>query len=81
MIVYLWDAPPRCGVSDNEKRARAKAEVFLRGGLADAARVEAAVAVTGIRTLECGYDRTGCGWQAVRGPRGGVRWVPLGGPG
>ena len=81
MIVYLWDAsgPDRSGrgVSDDQGRARQAAEAVLRSGQAHAARVEAAYAMLGMGMLESGYRRTGQGWQALRGERGGIMWEPL----
>jgi hypothetical protein len=81
MIVWLWDADGSgrrgLGVSDDQGRARQAAEACLRSGQADAARVEAAVVVDGTCTLTAGYQRTGQGRQAQRGPRGGIRWEPL----
>ena len=77
MLVWLWDAGRARGVTDNEVRARKAAEAFMRNNRAiDEARMEMAV-VNGPHALNPGYARTGRGWQAVRGPRGGVRWVPL----
>lgn len=81
MIVYLWDAygPARCGsgVSDDQGRAQRAAEACLRSGHASGARVETALAVLGITTLESRYDRTGSGWQARRGDRGRITWEPF----
>ena len=81
MIVYLWDAPGTdrsgCGVSDDQGRARLAAEKMLRSGQAHAARVEAAYAMLGMGMLESGYRRTGLGWQARHGDRGGITWEPL----
>ena len=81
-MVWLWDAGRASGVTDNEMLARQRAGARLRAGQADTARIESAVAEMGLRTMTCGYQRTGSGWQARRGPRGGFRWMPLpGGPG
>ena len=81
MIVYLWDAPgPRrgaLGVSGDPAAARREAETWLRCGQAQAARVEAAYAMLGMGMLESGYRRTGLGWQARHGDRGGITWEPL----
>lgn len=81
MIIWLWDAigPARAthGVTGDETRARRAAEACLRSGTAPSARVELAVTVLDTRTLSPGYERTGKGWQARRGPRGGITWEPL----
>ena len=55
MIVRLWDAGSGHGVTDDQARARRAAEVLVRSGRADAARVEKALAVTGISALASGY--------------------------
>ena len=44
---------------------------------ANDARVEEARAVLGIQTLTSGYRHTGHGWQARRGARSTVTWVPF----
>lgn len=81
MILWLWDADGDGrrgrGVSDDEGRARQAAEAVLRSGQAHGATVEAAVAELGLATLTTGYRRTGQGWQALRGERGGITWEPL----
>jgi hypothetical protein len=80
MIVWLWDTsgPARCGwgVTDDRGRALQIAETYLRGGLADVAKVEGARLVPGTRTLSTGYERTGEGWRGRCGDVG-VRWEPL----
>jgi hypothetical protein len=82
VIVYLWDAPGPArtmrGISGDETAARQAAETCLLTGQADAARVEAAVAVLEIQTLTSAYRRTGRGWQARRGSGGSIKWEPLG---
>ena len=77
MIVWLWDAGSGHGVTDDETRARQAAEVLMRSGQADAARVEKAHLVTGIRALTSGYARTGHGWTAQPRRGGLIAWVPL----
>jgi hypothetical protein len=77
MIVWLWDAGSGHGVTDDQARARRAAEVLMRSGRADAARVEKALAVTGISALASGYLRTGHGWTAQHRQDGLIRWVPL----
>jgi hypothetical protein len=79
MIVYLWDAPPARGVSDDPARAREAAEGFLCAGRASTALVERAHLVTGIQSLYSGYERMGRGWVAVPLGDGPVRWVALAG--
>jgi S-adenosyl methyltransferase len=61
VIVWLWDAGARRGVTDDETRAFQAAEALIRSGQAASARVEKAHLVTGIRALESGYTRTGHG--------------------
>jgi hypothetical protein len=77
VIVWLWDAGSARGVTDDESRARRAAEAFMRSGRADTARVEKALAVTGISALASGYLRTGHGWTAQPRRDGLIRWVPL----
>lgn len=66
MTVYLWQADgPRQGargITDDERTARQHAAVLLRKGQATSAVVE----------IAC----TGLSWQARRGARGRVRWIP-----
>ena len=82
MIVWLWDAGPARGVSDDDARARTAAEGFLRSGRASTALVEGAHLVTGIQSMYSGYQRLGRGWVAVPLGGGPVRWVALAsGPG
>jgi hypothetical protein len=80
MIVWLWDAcgPERSGrgVTDDEARAIQRAEMLMRSGQANVAKVESARADLGIRTLTSGYRRTGQGWHARCGDSG-IRWEPL----
>lgn len=64
MIVRLWDAGSGHGVTDDQARARRAAEVLMRSGRADAARVEKALAVTGISALASGQAR----WRLVSQP-------------
>jgi hypothetical protein len=64
-------------VTDNQARARRAAEMLMHSGRADAARVEKALAVTGISALASGYLRTGHGWTAQTGQDGLIRWMPL----
>jgi len=77
VIVWLWDAGSGRGVTDDQARARRAAEVLMRSGRADVARVEKALAVTGISALASGYLRTGHGWTARPRRDGLIRWVPL----
>ena len=77
MIVWLWDAGSGHGVTDDQARARRAAELLMRNGRADAARVEKALAVTGISALASGYLRTGHGWTAQPRRDGLIRWMPL----
>jgi hypothetical protein len=77
MMVWLWDAsgPARSGrgITDDQTRALAVAEAYLRSGNANVARVEAARLVSGTRTLTTGYERTGEGWRG-RCADSGIRW-------
>jgi hypothetical protein len=77
VIVWLWDAGSALGVTDNESRARLAAAAFIRSGRTTAARVEQAHFVSGVRTLNPGYMRTGQGWTAHPRGNGRIRWVPL----
>jgi hypothetical protein len=74
MILYLWDAPPRCGVSGSLEKAQEAAATVLVAGTARSARIESAL-VALLSTLETGYVRTGQAWQGRRAD-GGIRWVP-----
>jgi hypothetical protein len=80
MIVWLWDTsgPGRCarGVTDDRGRALQVAETYLRGGLANIAKVERARLVPGTCTLSSGYERTREGWRGRCGDSG-VRWEPF----
>jgi hypothetical protein len=77
MMLWLWDAygPARSGhgVTDNQARAFAIAEAYLRSGGASVAKVEGARMVLGVRTLTSGYERTGERWQGRCGDSG-IRW-------
>ena len=66
MIVWLWDVSGPAQI----------AETCLRSGQANAAKVESAVLVSGLRTLTSGYQRTGEGWRGCCGDSG-IRWEPL----
>ena len=81
MIAWLWDAPgpdrSGLGVSGDEGSAKRAAADVLRTGCADVAQVEAAAVTVETDALSCGYRRTGSGWTARLGPRGGIRWMPL----
>jgi hypothetical protein len=73
MIVYLWDAPPRCGVSGSLERAQALAGTAVAEGSAEGALVEAAR--LGLSAaLEPAYVRIGVAYQASRDGCGAVAW-------
>jgi len=75
MIIYLWDAPPRCGVSGSLEKAQEAAGTTLIAGHAPSARVESArLAVSA--ALEPAYDRTGQVWQARSAKDGVITWEP-----
>ena len=74
MIVWLWDAGSRRGISGDEGRARQAAETCLIAGQATVARVERAVTVLGSRSLVMTYQRLGCGWDARR-ISSGISWM------
>lgn len=79
-MVFPWqaDGPERGvrGVSGDQVSAREAAAECLRSGEATTARIEAAMAEIGTRTLADGYRRTGEAWQALLcGSR--VTWVPV----
>ena len=76
MIVWLWDAPPRCGVAGSLRKAQEAAGTILIAGGARAARVESARLALST-ALELAYERTGESWQARRAGRG-IRWEPSG---
>ena len=63
MIIYLWDAPPRCGVSCSLEKAQEAAGTTLMDGHAPSARVESA-RLEFSAALEPAYARTGWVWQA-----------------
>lgn len=77
MIVWLWDAGSGRGVTDDQTHAQLAAEAYMRSGRADAASVEKAHLVTGIRALHPGYARTGQGWTAQHRRGAPIQWVPL----
>jgi hypothetical protein len=76
-VLWLWDAPPRCGVSGSLQRAQAAAGTALLAGRSTLAVVEAARLATSTGTLESAYLRTGQAWQASR-TDGGLCWEPAG---
>jgi hypothetical protein len=75
-VVWLWEAPPRCGVSGSLEKAQEAAGMVLAAGSALTARVEAARLGTSAGTLEPTYVRTGQARQARRAD-GGIRWEPF----
>lgn len=79
MIVWLWDSPGTCGVTDDDAQAREAAEGFMRGSGMRTARVERARVVLGYGWMTSGYLRSGHGWSAERHD-GGITWVPLTSP-
>jgi hypothetical protein len=84
VIVWLWDAngPARTarGVTDDEARARAGAEAFVRSGHANVARVERALARLGIESLTSDYVRMGDGWIVEHHRDGRIAWMPFAAP-
>ena len=80
MNVWLWEAGGGRGVSDQERRARAAAAAYVRGGQAGSARVERALLMAGDRWLTSGYRRTGEAWEARSRRDGRVRWTRLRAP-
>ena len=80
MNVWLWEAGGGRGVSDQERRARAAAAAYVRGGQAGSARVERALLMAGDRWLTSGYRRTGEAWVARSCWDGRVRWTRLAAP-
>jgi hypothetical protein len=75
MIIYLWDAPPRCGVSGSLEKAQEAAGTTLVAGHAPAARVESA-RLAFSAALEPAYARTGRVWQARSAKDGVITWEP-----
>ena len=75
MIVYLWDAPPRCGVSGSLEKAQDAAGTTLIADHAPYARVESARLAHSV-ALEPAYARTGQMWQARRAEGGVITWEP-----
>jgi hypothetical protein len=75
MIIYLWDAPPRCGVSGSLEKAQEAAGTTLIAGHAPSARVESARLVFSA-ALESAYARTGRVWQARSAKDGVITWEP-----
>src|SRR5580700_1495921 len=73
MIIYLWDAPPRCGVSGSLEKAQEAAGTTLIAGHAPSARVESARLVFSA-ALESAYARTGRVWQARSAKDGVITW-------
>ena len=75
MIIYLWDAPPGCGVSGSLEKAQEAAGTTLIAGHAPSARVESARLVFSA-ALEPAYARTGRVWQARSAQDGVITWEP-----
>jgi hypothetical protein len=75
VIIYLWDAPPRCGVSGSLEKAQEAAGTTLIAGHAPSARVESARLVFSA-ALEPAYARTGRVWQAHSAKDGVITWEP-----
>jgi hypothetical protein len=75
MIIYLWDAPPRCGVSCSLEKAQQAAGTTLMDGHAPSARVESA-RLEFSAALEPAYARTGRVWQARSAQDGVITWEP-----
>lgn len=75
MIIYLWDAPPRCGVSGSLEKAQEAAGTTLIASHAPSARVESARLVFSA-ALEPAYARTGRVWQARSAKDGVITWEP-----
>jgi hypothetical protein len=73
VIVWLWDAPPRCGVSGSREQAQEAAGTILIAGRAPSAWVESARLALSA-ALEPAYVRTGQAWQAHPTEGGGLRW-------
>ena len=77
ITIWLWDACSASGVTDGGPRAREAADVCLRAGSADTARVELALLVHGTSTMTMFHNRTGMGWSAQRYRNGRTAWKPL----
>ena len=75
MIIYLWDAPPRCGVSGSLEKAQEAAGTTLIPGHVPSARVESA-RLAFSAALEPEYARTGRVWQARSEKDGVITWEP-----
>jgi hypothetical protein len=75
MIIYLWDAPPRCGVCGSLEMAQEAAGTTLSAGHAPSARVESA-RLAFSTALEPSYARTGRVWQARSAEDGVITWEP-----
>jgi hypothetical protein len=75
ILLYLWEAPPRCGVSGSLEKAQETAGMMLIAGSAPSACVESA-RLTLSTALEPAYVRTGRVWQARLAEDGAIRWEP-----
>jgi hypothetical protein len=75
VIVWLWAAGNAEGVTDDYKKARGAAASFMRSTGTDAAVVEQAHLITGIRSLSAGYEKADAPhWIARRHPSGRISW-------
>jgi hypothetical protein len=75
VIVWLWATGSAEGVTDDYMKARRAAASFMRSTGTDAAVVEQAYFITGIRSLSAGYERAGGShWIARRHPSGRISW-------
>jgi hypothetical protein len=75
MIIYLWEVPPRCGVSGSLGKAQEAAGTILVVDHAPSARVESARLALPV-ARESAYVRTGQVWQARRAEGGLITWEP-----
>ena len=78
MIVWLWEAGPAAGVTDDPGKARRTAAFFMRSASTDSAVVEQARFIPGIRSLSAGYERPdgAARWVARLHPSGRITWKP-----
>lgn len=77
-MVWLWDAPPRCGVSGSLEQAQTTAATAVAEGSAAPARVEAA-RIGLSAALEPAYVRSGVAYLGRRAACGGFSWRPADG--
>lgn len=73
MIVWLWDAPPHCGVSGSLTQAQEVAATAMAATPEKTVVVESALVMLNAG-LDMAYTRTGQQWRGSLDKDGSVRW-------